>query len=438
MADKKDQPDFKFKKLEALAPVIQTCRDFYEGNIKVRNETYLPKYKDESDEVYEMRSKSTEFVNMYAPIVDGLVGLVTKKDPEQEGFDKFELDNVDLEHNNLTRFIQDTAREALIQGLVFVTVLTTIDKRRSYLKRFNYEDFYSYKLEDGKLVQVVFREKLEEADGEFGMKETERFLVFKLGGGDTWLRAKQDAPLTKASDQSWVNSLDESPIVPIIVGKQRTRFEIIPRLYDIVVMNMVHLNREGNIANLVNITSNPIPVFYGDPAEDSIQVGVDDALIFEDKQKEGFEYVEVTGNSIKIIQDKAKTAEESIDRLTFDLLRQTDSKTVVDAEENKSRTRSFIKLFASELETKFNRVMQAWSEVGPITASSDAKLNFYKDFERELVDIKIAKDLYIQSKMSRETFYAILRTGELPEDFTADNEAELLEKETGEGMVPKE
>jgi hypothetical protein len=49
--------------------------------------------------------------------------------------------------------------------------------------------------------------------------------------------------------------------------------------------------------------SNPIAVFYGHiDDEDKMNVGVQDALVFQDKSKEGLEFIEITGTEPPVYQ----------------------------------------------------------------------------------------------------------------------------------------
>lgn len=426
-----DKPDVKLKKLKNIHNPVKICNDFYIGEYKVRNEKYLPKYFGETDEEYSIRSKSTEFVNMFHPIAEGIVGLVTRKDAEIDGLESYDFSNMDLKHNNLNKVIFNAAISSLLSGISFVMAMTHSDGT-IYLKIYEYDDLYSYIFEDQKLVQIVFREKIEVKDGEFGLKDSERFVVFKIGSGDVWYKKDSEAPVEKNEELSWTNSLDQIPMVSIVTGKVLSDFEVIPKLYDIATMNMVHLNREGNIANLVNICSNPIPVIHGDINEKELKVGVSSAIRFDDKTREDFKYVEVRGDSIKIIQEKAKTSEQNIDKLTFDLLQKSDSKTIVDAEQTRSKNTSFLKNFSDELESKFKIILQFAIELSPKTYG-DFELSMKKDFDKEIINIEIAKSALDSGDMSRETFYTVLRTGQLPKDFKIDDENARIDKEITAG-----
>ena len=76
---------------------------------------------------------------------------------------------------------------------------------------------------------MVFKDIMEEPDGEFGLKEVERYQVFRIGGGEVWYN---DGTEFKMQDD-WTNTLTEIPVVWIKTGKEVSRFQVIPKLYDI-------------------------------------------------------------------------------------------------------------------------------------------------------------------------------------------------------------
>ena len=433
-----DSPDKKLLKLKNIEAPGKICEDFYIGEYKVRNEKYLPKYHGETTEDYNLRSTSTEFMNMYAPILEGIVGLVTKKDPELEGLDIDDFKNLDLQHNGLAKVIQNAATASLNKGISFVVAMTHTDNKTIFTKQFDYHDLYSYEIVDRELVQIVFKETTEKKKGKFGLEVQERFLVFEIGKGSVWFKDSPDGDIKEKPEMAWTNTLDKIPVISIITGKVLSDFEIIPKLYDIARMNMVHFNREGNIANLINVCSNPIPVIYGDIGSDGLNVGPSRALKFTNKIEEGFEYVEVTGESMSIIQKKAEKSEQNIDKLTFDLLNKNESKTVIDAEETRSKNTSFVKNFSDELETKFNILLGFILELSPNMNSSKFKLTMKKDFDKEIINIELAKSAMDSGDMSRETFYVVLRTGQLPKDFKIEEENDRINKELSAGPIEKE
>jgi hypothetical protein len=422
-------PETQLKKLTNIISKTQICGDFYIGAIKVLNKTYLPIWNGENETAYSERVASTSFANMYAPVVDGLTGLVTKKEPIAKGFDNIDLKNIDLKHNDLASFIKRTIQKSITNGISFVSAETNTTLNRAYLKRYDYKNLYSYKEQNGFLTQIVFKDTIEVADGEFGLMEQERYIVFKIGGGEIWY-ADADGKDTAVKKQSeWVNTLKEIPIVPVITGKILTPFEIVPKLLDIAILNKVHLNLESNLSNVLGIVGNPVPMFFGTFTEDKVVFGVKDALLFTDKKTEGAEYLEIKGTSIGEIQKKINLTETQIDKLTYSMLINEDSKTVIDAQQKQSKSTSFLSDIAYESEIKFTKALEFIVLLENKALPKDASLEVQKDFDKTIIDLDIAFKTLQAGDMSRETFYTILKTGVLPKDFNAEDENSKIESD---------
>ena len=420
-------PKNKIKKLLDLAPFIKLCSDFYKGTIKVKTKTYLPMWGNETDAGYAVRVIATTFTNMYAPIVDGLAGLIIKKAPIVTGYDQLELDNIDLMDNSLQSFMKTTTKQSIVSGVSFVSALTSKELNRSYLKRYAYEDLYSYLIEDDVVKQIVFKEEIEVADGDFGVKTQERFIVFKIGGGAIWYDDGKGAGLKE--QDTWENTLKEIAVIGIVTGKVLSPFEVVPKLLDIAEMNKVHLGMETNLANVLNIVGNPVPMFFGQTTEAQVTIGVKDALVFPDKTTTGAEYLEIEGKGVSKLQEQIKTVEANIDKLTFNLLLNDDSKTVIDAQQKQSKNTSFLSDVANEVEEKFETVLGYMLELENKTIPSDANIEMEKDFDAVVIDLEIAFKALQSGDMSRETFYDILKTGKLPKDFKSDEENSRIDSE---------
>ena len=424
-----DLPNDKLEKLTNIISKTKVCSDFYIGAINVLNKEYLPQWTGETKEGYAERVASTSFANMFTPVVDALAGLVTKKEPITTGYESIDITNIDLQHNDLAGFIKQTIKKSITNGVSFVSAETNKDLNRAYLKRYDYKDLYSYVIKDDVLQQIVFKEIVEVQDGKFGLIEQERYIVFTIGGGAIWYADTNASDETFKQRDTWINKLKEIPVLPVITGKILSPFEVVPKLLDIAILNKVHLNLESNLANVLGVVGNPVPVFYGQTSENAVTIGVKDALVFADKSKEGFEYVEIKGESIGSLESKIASTEKQIDKLSFSMLLNSDSTTVIDAQENKSKNTSFLSDIAFETEVKFVKLLEYMAQLENKELPKDAKLELHKDFDTVMMDLEIAFKMLQAGDMSRETFYDILKNGTLPKDFKIDDENNKIEKD---------
>lgn len=426
-----DKPDTKLEKLEKMHKnAVKVCRDFYLGSISVMNGGYLPVWVGESKEAYNTRIESTAFPNLYAPIVSSLAGLITKKEPVIEGLDSFNLNDVDLQGTSLTGFIKQISLSSIVGGIEFVSVQSHTTTNEVYFKRFNYETLMSYVIEKDVVIQIVFKDILEEKEGKFGVKELVRYIVFNVGGGEIWYDS-DDGQGVRVQDD-WKNNLKEIPVVGIMTGKELSRFEVVPKLYDIAMLNKVSLNFESKLANVLSVVGNPVPVIFGQHNDKGLKIGVRDAIIFTDKQKQGFEYVEIQGGGVSKLQEKIESVNITIDKLSFSLLQKNDSRTVVDAQETQSKNTSFLTDVAVELEVKINKLYRFAAELNNTALTANDKIVFKKDFDDVLfsdAQLKLLHELVSAGDLSRETFWDKLKVANiLPKDFDASIENSKLEQ----------
>jgi len=420
-------PNNTLSKLKITHKKIKVCRDFYEGAIRVATKDYLKKWDRESNKAWELRINSTPFPNLYSPIVSTLTGLITKKEPDTEQFGHLPLDNIDGKGDSFANFVKQVCESSIVAGVEFVSAESNPETNEVYLKRYRYEQLVTYQLNGNKLINIVFKEKLEVPDGEFGVKEVERYIVFKIGGGEVWYDDGGGVNLK----EDWVNTLPDIPVVAVRTGEEISRFEFVPRFYDIVDLNRVILNQKTQLANILLVMSNPIAVFYGNiDDDDQMNIGVQDALVFQDKSKEGLEFVEITGAGVTKLQDEIDKSVEAIDKLSFGMLQKDSANTVIDAQENQVKSSSFLSDVAEELEVKFNKLFEFMALLDNKALNTSKPLQFKKDFDDVLFSdqqLKMLYEMLSSGHLSRETFWQKLKTANLlPKDFDAEKEKELI------------
>ena len=428
-----DLPSIRMKKLKKMSEAVKVCRDFFMGSKYVLNKDYIPKLFKESDDAYKLRLATTAFVNMYSPIVSGIAGLVTRKEATITGYDGLDFEDVDMKGNSLSAFIKQCTLNSLNEGVQYVAALSDTEANRGYLRAFSADDLYSYQMDGKKVMQMVFKETIEQADGAFGTSTLERFVVFKIGGGELWYKEGDESEVSRKVE--WTNSLQYIPVQPIVTGKEVSQFEFLPRMYDIAKLNQVMVNQESNLGNLLGVVGNPIPVFYGDVGEGKLVVGVKDGFSFSNKNEEGFEWVEITGAGISKVESKIADIAKQIDKLSFSMLSKDDSNTVIDAKQSQSKNTSFLSDVAEELESSFTHILRALVDISNKSASADASIVFKKDFEDVLFSdsqLKTLHELVQSGDLSRETFWNKLKVANvLPKDFDAAQENQRIQNEGG-------
>lgn len=431
MENRNDNPSVKLEKLEEPSDWAQMCLDFYRGAVSVKgNKTYLPQWEGESDDAYKVRQAATLFPNMFAPIVTGVAGLVTKEEPSATDLEALDLLDVDMRGTGLVSFVKQVCEMSIVCGVEFVAVESTESRNRVFLKRYPYTSLMSYQIEDGEVTQMVFKDKIERPQGKFGISTGYRYVVFRKNGGQVWINKGGDAGFEVGRE--WSNSLNAVPVVAVRTGRELSRFEVVPRMYDIAEMNRVLYNNESQLANVLNVVGNPIPMFFGNIKGDAkISVGVRDALNFLDRTKEGLYYAEIHGDGVAKIEAKIKSTKDAINSLSLSLLEKGTNRTVIDAQQSESKNNSFLADVAVELETKFNKLLVWMAALSNVKLPANAWLGFKKDFGSALFtneQLKLFEKMVSDGNLSVETLLTkLLEEGLLPDGFDIKSELEKIE-----------
>lgn len=426
-----DSPEKVLDKLQEMRIYIKKCRDFDQGAIRILTNEYLPKSDRETDAGYRIRKKSTAFVNYFSPIITGLTGLITSKEPNIEGYEKFPMDNINGAGNSFPTFVKKVLSESMIAGVNFVMVETNDNIPNPFFKQYRYEQLVSYQLDAAQnTTQLVFSEDIEVPDGRFGIKKLSRYVVFYPGGGEVWYDNGEKPGITKQDE--WKNNLSEIPFSAFITGTEITKYEIVPTFYDVAQLNEVILNVETQLANILSVVGNPIPIMYGDYSDNQVTIGVKDVLLFQDKTNHGFEYKEIRGDGITKLQEKIKEIELAIDKTSFSVLAKDDNNTVIDARDNQSKSSAFLSDTAEKLEDKFNNLFKFYSEIAGVQLPENI-IKFQKNFDDMFFNDKqldVLLKMVEGGNISRETLWDKLKiSGILPKEFDSLIEEERLSTE---------
>jgi hypothetical protein len=110
---------------ESYALKWQRARDASAGQDAVhsRGYAYLPKLKDQSNDDYNAYKLRASYFNATGRTIDGLVGMVFRKEPEieQTGIESI-IDDADLQGNALSAFAQHIVRDVLTVSRIGVLV----------------------------------------------------------------------------------------------------------------------------------------------------------------------------------------------------------------------------------------------------------------------------------------------------------------------------
>ena len=270
---------------------------FYRGTEAMRDEanldTYFPKGDAETTTERLARAMRAELFPMFKDTVKGLVGLVFRKDPELQKNVPASIvqlwENIDGQGNHGAIFTRRVFTDAMVKGHsgVFVDAprnrtgktLTKSQERalglRPYWIHIRPEQVINWRTTviDGRIVLslLVIEERVEIADGDFGVAEVTRYRVFRLLPDgrvqwQIWEKADGDnlpKQLDAEEGEGILANVTRIPYVPIYAGERTAPMQSIPPLLDLEYTNIAHIQVLSDRRSSLHFAGNPILVIKG-------------------------------------------------------------------------------------------------------------------------------------------------------------------------------
>jgi hypothetical protein len=258
--------------------------------VRANARAYIPLTADQEDhpETYDAMIARTSFTAYTARAVDGLEGLIFRKDANVSvpGRYKPRLDNINNAGDSVNTFAKKATREVLSYGRVGILVdaLPTSEHRYDspvtllpYLSLYTAANITNWRLRtiDGQRVadQIVLREYYDEPQA-FGSIVCNRYRVLELDdenryrlriyeqrsdGGEFYLSSETYPQTGSAMGLTYLNRIPFIFINPIDLSPTVHRSPIL----DIVDANLAHFLLESEYASALFYSAQPTPVISG-------------------------------------------------------------------------------------------------------------------------------------------------------------------------------
>lgn len=476
----KDNPTYKMDKLKKLEPIIKRCRDFYLGSAQVKDlgdpSLYIARLPKESDKAYKGRVAVTSYLNQFAQAVDGLTGIIMLKEPDLDDYDgklnNFDLNDVDMRGNSFYAFLTEVCTNAIMAGTDFVAIHTTNvnGKKRIYLKRYPIESLQGEQCSDKmdefgnfmKQTKIFFKEIIEVPHGEFGTQLKQRFVVYTPFGGEVWLSGAKDdwvgtagmenvtsSEVKKSSGDGWENEIEDILVTSLSVGREKSRYEVIPLFHDLADQAVSLLNLESWEFNKMMFMGNAFVAVSGasvvynqdELPEDSRSLliqgerGEPYGQCLDMPEGASIEVIEAEGKGLHHIQNKRAYSDKQADSSSYGLqsTESIGSNTRIESHENVVKLRAISKRIATKVENFATFVLNSVMRLNGEIPEEKMRVKLDKDFEERIIgksNVEIIKALMDSGDLSLESGLKLLvDAGSLPSSFDVD--AEVRKVNTG-------
>lgn len=349
-------------------------------------EAYLPRWPKEDKEDYKKRLAVATLLPAYEETINQNVGRVFAE-PIQLGENVPDAlrefaKNVDLEGSRLDVWAQAFFSLAMQYGLSHALVdyprvdaeqvKTKADEKaigaRPYVTMLNPRQVIGWKskMVAGKvqLTALRIKEVVVEDGDDFGQTKVEQIRLLTPGLVQIYRKATVDnAQANWALHEEWQTSRHDITLVTLYT--KRTGFMCgSPPLLNMALLNVKHWQSQSEQDNILHVARVPILTVFGLEEGQELVIGSSSAASFNDRQKQGLEYVEHTGSSIGAGKESLTDLVEQMRQAGAKLLRtdNTSTKSVDQTSEEKMQEQSPLYTMATSLEDAVDNILQIMAE----------------------------------------------------------------------------
>ncbi len=163
--------------------------------------------------------------------------------------------------------------------------------------------------------------------------------------------------------EEWETSRDDIPLVTLYT--KRTGFmRGSPPLLNLALLNIKHWQSQSEQDNILHVARVPLLVAYGLADNETLTIGSSTATRFEDRQRQGLEYVEHTGAAINSGKISLEDLENQMRQAGAKLLRAENTSTKSDDQTHEEHMQENSPLYtmASSLEDALDNILQIMAE----------------------------------------------------------------------------
>lgn len=443
------------------------CRVTYAGEKAVHDEgvTLLPKIEGQSDAQYESYKQRARFMNAVRRTVDGLTGLVFRKEPniEGDGVDNF-LDDVSLLKQPMTDYCQSLTTEILIvtAGGTLVDYPEEVKgiskaqaekmNMRPMFKFYTAESVKNWRYETKNnvvtLVEVLLEEEYQDEQGISRKQYRNLYLKDNVYVQLLTKETATDMPQV----QEIIPTMNNKTInfIPFVFhrGKSGLQYDV-PVLTDLVDTNLHHYEQEADHAHGLRYVALPTPYVTGadgppttgqdgegNDIKAKMSIGPYEFLFAPDpSSKVG--YLEFSGAGLQAIREQLNRLESTMAQQGAKILQpetsggfETATSAVIGAKGETSLLARVANTISLEVSTAFQFAAMWMGK----TNTDNYKVDLSTDFlpvPMTAQDLTALTQSWIAGGISHETYFNNLKKGEVYEgEDSFEDEVERISKQT--------
>lgn len=411
----------------------------------------LPQYPAEADDTYKERLALSTLLPAYAETVASSTSRVFAE-PLQLGEDvpepiKLLSADIDLGGNDLNSWSVEWFREALAKGLCHAMIehpptrdaegeklyKTAAEEQaagvRPYAVIVKPGQVLGWRFgKGGKLMQVRYKESVEVADGEFGVKCVDQVRVLEPGSWRTYRKA-DNGGAWEQHDQG-PTSLTYIPWVTFYTGRTGP-MTAKPPLLELAHLNVKHWQSQSDQDNLLHVARVPLLFVFTDNEE--FQLTISSASATRMPKDGNAKYVEHTGAAITAGRDSLNDLVDDM-RMAGAKLLQKDKqavKTAAQANEEAAQELSPLARLAGQFADCIAQLLQILADYGSLGDGGHVEMrgNFDSDFAPE-VSLPNLISMANSGKLSDETLYSEMqRRGVISDELDWEAEKARIEEQ---------
>jgi hypothetical protein len=440
------KPDTQHSEYSNALPRWTKCRDAIDGEDAVHKagEKYLPKLKEQTPDDYKAYVQRTPFYNATARTIDGLVGMLFRKDPVvtipaamKSIFDDMTLTNCDF--NELAEVV---SREVIGLGRVGLLVeypkviegpitlaQAAAQNLRPYTSTYKAETILNWRAERinnaMQPVMITLSESVTEWTSTFESKQIVQVRALLLEEGRYLQRIYR-----KTEKGEWEQF--ETDIVPLMNGKPLPYIPFVffgpahndvtvqkPPVYDLVTLNLSHYRTTADLEHGAHFTGLPTPVVTGYEvnATEKLSIGSSTAWVFPNPEADA-RYLEFTGQGLGALEKRLLAKEAGMAAIGARML--TPEKASAEAAKTVQLRHAgegaVLSAIGDMIEHGFDRILQIMADWEGIKV--EVKTEFNDDFIDTVMtaqDVLALVEAWQAGAISFDSLFWNLKQGELVE-----------------------